>query len=101
MLRSLAITMIYKCKYCRFLICEDKDIVHGNNQKKEDGKKCTSYFLNETYEKWGHGFMSKKLECLNCKKKIGQLTWIGLKCGCGEWIVPAITVNYKAVDTIL
>ena len=41
-----------------------------------------------------------KLECPNtkCKSKVGSYAWHGMKCSCGEWIIPGISLARSKVD---
>lgn len=46
------------------------------------------------------GEVSGKLECPKCKCKVGTYAWQGLRCSCGDWIVPGISVARGKVDEI-
>lgn len=46
------------------------------------------------------GGISGKLECPKCKSKVGTYAWQGLKCSCGDWVVPGISVARGKVDEI-
>jgi len=46
------------------------------------------------------GEISGKLECPKCKSKVGAYAWQGLKCSCGDWIVPGISMARGKVDEV-
>jgi dual specificity phosphatase 12 len=41
-----------------------------------------------------------KLECPKCASKVGSYAWHGMKCSCGEWVVPGISIARGKVDEI-
>ncbi|KAF8545101.1 protein-tyrosine phosphatase-like protein [Trichophaea hybrida] len=41
-----------------------------------------------------------KLECPKCSSKVGSYAWHGMKCSCGEWVVPGISIARGKVDEI-
>ena len=46
------------------------------------------------------GLLSGRLECPNrkCGQNVGKYAWQGMKCSCGQWIVPAISIAKGRVD---
>ena len=48
------------------------------------------------------GKMEGRLECPNqkCKNNVGKYAWQGMKCSCGKWVVPAISLARGRVDEI-
>ena len=48
------------------------------------------------------GLLSGRLECPNrkCEQNIGKYAWQGMKCTCGEWVVPAISIARGRVDEV-
>ena len=46
------------------------------------------------------GLLSGRLECPNqkCKQNVGKYAWQGMKCTCGEWVVPGIFIGRGRVD---
>jgi hypothetical protein len=91
------------CKSCRerlFLASELE--THSTSHKfisSRTSKKCTSLFL-ENPPVWLNvqTELSGKLNCTKCSAKIGQWSWNGSPCSCGEWIVPAFQINISKVD---
>lgn len=47
-----------------------------------------------------HGKLEGRLECPNvkCGANVGKYAWQGMRCSCGEWIVPAISIARSRVD---
>lgn len=43
-----------------------------------------------------------KLQCPNvkCPAKLGQWSWNGVSCSCGEWISPAFALSRSKIDII-
>ena len=48
------------------------------------------------------GKLEGRLECPNekCKTNVGKYAWQGMRCSCGEWIVPGISLARSRVDEI-
>jgi dual specificity phosphatase 12 len=48
------------------------------------------------------GKLEGRLECPNnnCKSKIGSYSWHGMRCSCGEWVVPGISIQRSKIDEI-
>lgn len=46
------------------------------------------------------GAISGKLECPKCNSKVGNYAWQGIKCSCGGWVVPGISVARGKVDEV-
>ena len=46
------------------------------------------------------GLLSGRLECPNqkCGQNVGKYAWQGMKCSCGEWVVPGISIARGRVD---
>ncbi|EGC34235.1 hypothetical protein DICPUDRAFT_153585 [Dictyostelium purpureum] len=61
---------------------------------------CTSFFISEiefVLNQTGEG-MSGKLNCLNCKEKLGSWSWSGEQCSCGQWIAPSFQIPKQRID---
>lgn len=46
------------------------------------------------------GNVDGRLECPKCKTNVGKYAWQGMRCSCGAWIVPAITLAKGKVDEV-
>lgn len=44
------------------------------------------------------GKLEGRLECPKCSSNVGKYAWQGLRCSCGAWVVPAITLTKSKVD---
>ena len=49
------------------------------------------------------GLLNGRLECPNskCKAQIGRYAWQGMRCNCGIWVCPAVTLQKSRVDEIV
>ncbi|KAK9462349.1 protein-tyrosine phosphatase-like protein [Lipomyces oligophaga] len=64
---------------------------------------CMHYFLDPV--RWmqpelERGELEGKLECPKCKTKVGSYRWQGMKCSCGQWVTPGISLQRGRVDEI-
>lgn len=46
------------------------------------------------------GKLSGRLLCPGCKTNVGKYAWQGMRCSCGQWTVPGITVARSRVDEV-
>jgi len=48
------------------------------------------------------GKLEGRLECPNakCGQSVGRYAWQGMKCSCGEWVVPGMTLGRGRVDEV-
>jgi dual specificity phosphatase 12 len=46
------------------------------------------------------GKVEGRLECPKCKTSVGRYAWQGMRCSCGAWVVPAITLAKGKVDEV-
>jgi len=46
------------------------------------------------------GKLEGKLKCPKCVSKVGSYAWQGMRCSCGEWVVPGISVARGKVDEV-
>lgn len=67
---------------------------------------CAHYFLDPL--SWmrpalSQGFLDGRLECPNqkCRTNVGKYAWQGMRCSCGEWVVPGISLARGRVDEVL
>ena len=64
---------------------------------------CAHHFLEPLLwmkPEMSKGTISGKLECPKCSSKVGSYAWQGLKCSCGGWVVPGISVARGKVDEV-
>ena len=46
------------------------------------------------------GNLDGRLECPKCGTNVGKYAWQGMKCSCGAWVTPAISLSRSRVDEI-
>ncbi|KAI4210702.1 MAG: hypothetical protein LQ351_006478 [Letrouitia transgressa] len=48
------------------------------------------------------GRLEGRLECPNgkCRQNVGKYAWQGMKCSCGQWVVPGISLAKGKVDEV-
>ena len=48
------------------------------------------------------GKLDGRLECPNakCTQNVGKYAWQGIKCSCGSWVVPGISIGRGKVDEV-
>lgn len=44
------------------------------------------------------GELDGRLECPKCKANVGKYAWQGMRCSCGDWVLPAISLSKGKVD---
>lgn len=66
---------------------------------------CAHYFLDPL--SWmrpalSQGLLEGRLECPNqkCSTNVGKYAWQGMRCNCGEWVVPGISLARGRVDEV-
>ena len=112
---------IYRCRRCRtplattaYLIPHEPQASLEKKSKSSNSEpatvsvstaKCAHLFLDPL--SWmrpelGKGLLVGRLECPNskCAQNVGKYAWQGMKCSCGEWIVPGICIARARVDEI-
>ena len=46
------------------------------------------------------GSIDGRLECPKCSTNVGKYAWQGMKCSCGAWVTPAISLSRSRIDEI-
>ena len=66
---------------------------------------CAHYFLDPL--SWmrpalSQGLLDGRLECPNpkCRTNVGKYAWQGMRCSCGEWVVPGISLARSRMDQV-
>jgi len=49
-------------------------------------------------EELEQGKLDGRLECPKCRNNVGKYAWQGMRCSCGEWIVPGISLAKGRLD---
>ena len=76
-----------------------------SSQSTNEPSRCAHLFLDPL--SWMRpelekGLLAGRLECPNvkCAQNVGKYAWQGMKCSCGEWVVPGICIARARVDEI-
>jgi dual specificity phosphatase 12 len=62
---------------------------------------CAHYFLDPL--SWmrpelEQGKLDGRLECPKCQANVGKYAWQGMRCNCGSWVVPAVSLLRSKID---
>ncbi|KAI4187711.1 MAG: hypothetical protein L6R41_002613 [Letrouitia leprolyta] len=104
---------IYRCRRCRtplgnssYKISHTPRKNNNKNTSTSPQQPCAHLFLHPL--SWmrpilSEGNLEGRLECPNskCKQNVGKYAWQGMKCSCGEWVVPGISVGRGKVDIFI
>lgn len=108
----------YRCRRCRTSLGNSHFRIphtppappprnHNNNKNTaaDTARECSHLFLSPL--SWmrptlSEGNLEGRLECPNgkCGQNVGKYAWQGMKCSCGEWVVPGISVGRGRVDVV-
>ncbi|EUD65678.1 hypothetical protein C922_03926 [Plasmodium inui San Antonio 1] len=94
----------FRCKFCRFTLFNDNDIIEHQLDKykikKKYGDSCTSIFIERKEWILTEQKMKGVLICPNkdCSAKLGKWSWTGICCSCGYLQTPAFMINTSNVD---
>ncbi|KAL9604976.1 MAG: hypothetical protein Q9219_000164 [cf. Caloplaca sp. 3 TL-2023] len=97
----------YRCRRCRTRLGDSSYLIphtpHKN--KASPSSSCAHIFLHPL--SWmrpvlSEGNLDGRLECPNprCGQNVGKYAWQGMKCSCGEWVVPGISVARGKLDVV-
>ena len=115
--------MQYRCRKCRFSLATSAFLISHDPKAPSDShshskrntpissldhaapSQCAHLFLNPL--SWmgpelEQGKLEGRLECPNakCKTNIGKYAWQGMRCSCGEWVIPGISLARGRVDEV-
>ncbi|KAI4242250.1 MAG: hypothetical protein L6R40_004121 [Gallowayella cf. fulva] len=105
----------YRCRRCRTSLGNSDFLIpHNPRPPPSKGHKpppdtprqgCAHLFLSPLSwmrEALSEGDLEGRLECPNkkCRQNVGKFAWQGMKCSCGEWVVPGISVGRGRVDIV-
>ncbi|KAL9582732.1 MAG: hypothetical protein Q9203_005369 [Teloschistes exilis] len=94
----------YRCRKCRKSLGGSEYVIpHSPSEKGQ--QQCSHLFLHPL--SWmrstlSEGLLEGRLDCPNekCREKLGKYAWQGMKCSCGEWVVPGISLGRAKVDIV-
>lgn len=64
---------------------------------------CAHYFLDPLAwmrPELEQGKLDGRLECPKCRTNVGKYAWHGMRCSCGDWLVPGISLAKGRVDEV-
>jgi len=97
----------FKCKKCRRTLATSQYLIPHpqppHNQPFPTTLTCAHHFLDPL--SWmrpelEQGKTDGRLECPKCKSNVGKYAWQGMRCSCGAWVIPAITLAKGKVDEV-
>ncbi|KAL8734058.1 MAG: hypothetical protein Q9181_003359 [Wetmoreana brouardii] len=95
----------YRCRRCRTSLGNSEYLIPHTPRNSKTRQECAHLFLNPL--SWmrpvlSEGHLEGRLECPNgkCRQLVGKYAWQGMKCSCGEWVVPGISVARGKVDVV-
>ena len=83
----------------------DENVSEASKAGAGGSSECAHHFvdpLSWMRDELGQGKLEGKLECPNvrCKTLVGKYAWHGLRCSCGGWEVPGISLAKGRVDEV-
>ena len=99
-------TMSYRCRRCRTVLATSAHLVpHEPKRPAATSQPCAHLHL--TPLSWMRPELEQqkldgRLECPNqkCGQSVGRYAWQGMKCSCGEWVVPGMTLGRGRIDEV-
>lgn len=109
---SQASRSAFRCRRCRtslatspYLVQHTPQHIPSNSSNSSPTPECAHLFLEPL--SWmktelEQGKLEGRLECPNakCGANVGKYAWQGMRCSCGEWIVPAVSIARGRVDEV-
>jgi hypothetical protein len=89
----------YCCRRCRYCL-SDSTLLHEHSKLKGNSANCscTSLFMENPPVFLDMVDDSGKLLCPKCSSRVGQWSWVGIPCSCGEWVIPAFQITKSKID---
>lgn len=121
--------LAYRCRRCRHQLATSKYVLEhapgdalkfptpqspnqqppysssANNTRRGSGAPCAHLFiepLSWMRPELEQGKLDGRLECPNpmCGTSVGRYAWQGLRCSCGAWVVPGVSLARGKVDEV-
>ncbi|KAK8433473.1 hypothetical protein IWX49DRAFT_571023 [Phyllosticta citricarpa] len=78
----------------------------NKNTNKNNAQQCSHLFvdpLSWMRPELEQGKLDGRLECPNpkCRSHVGKYAWQGMRCSCGDWVVPAISLAKGRIDEVV
>jgi dual specificity phosphatase 12 len=86
-----------RCRMCRTKLVESSEIISDATHDK-----CSIYITEclDWVQGVKEGTLEGKINCSKCGYKVGNYSWRGMPCSCGEWLVPFFAIHKQRVDPI-
>ena len=102
----------YRCRRCRTSVGNSNFLVPHTprppprKNRSSTPQECAHLFLSPLSwmrDTLSEGHIEGRLNCPNakCGQNVGKYAWQGMKCSCGEWVVPGISVGRGRVDIVV
>lgn len=91
----------FRCKKCRRALATSAYLTPHTPAAGKDPKTCAHHFvdpLSWMRPELEKGEIEGRLNCPKCSTNVGKYAWQGMRCSCGQWIVPAVTLAKGRVD---
>jgi len=96
-----------KCKKCRRTVATSAFIIPHkpppHNEPFPTELTCAHHFIDPLSwmrDELGKGEIEGRFDCPKCKAQIGKYSWKGMRCSCGKWETPAITLAKGKCDEV-
>ena len=95
----------YRCRRCRTHLAASTYLVPHSPSVPPASPPCAHLHimpLSWMRPELEQGKLEGRLECPNrkCGQSVGRYAWQGIKCNCGEWVVPGMTLGRGRVDEV-
>jgi dual specificity phosphatase 12 len=96
-----------KCKKCRRTLATSAFLIPHqpppHNEPFPASLTCAHHFLDPLSwmrDELGKGEIEGRFDCPKCKAQVGKYSWKGMRCSCGKWETPAITLAKSRSDEV-
>lgn len=95
-----------RCRKCRRSLATSQYLIaHSPRSSTPDTASdlCAHYFIDPL--SWmrpelEQGKLEGRFECPKCKTNVGKYAWQGMRCSCGDWVVPGISLTKARIDRV-
>ncbi|KJZ79718.1 hypothetical protein HIM_01187 [Hirsutella minnesotensis 3608] len=99
---SPSVGLALRCKKCRRTLATAA-FIQPHASSKAKGEQCPHYFiepLSWMRSELEKGELSGRLSCPNkrCNAGVGRYDWKGIRCACGDWVTPGLSLQRAKVD---
>jgi dual specificity phosphatase 12 len=96
-----------KCKKCRRTLAISAFLIPHqpppHNEPFPPSLTCAHHFIDPLSwmrDELGKGEIEGRFDCPKCKAQVGKYSWKGMRCSCGKWETPAITLAKGKCDEV-